>query len=131
MDKGEIAAKYVDFLKAEGYLPEVDESGHVHFKREGITYYILIDATDPAYLRLWLPNFWRAADDASRREALDALNTVHAQIKVAKVVMDKDGHASSYVEIFASGPEEAARLLPRCASAALGAARSFLEKVEP
>ena len=42
------------FLREEGYMPEIDSDGDIKFKREGSSYYVIIDARDtsPMYLTL-------------------------------------------------------------------------------
>jgi len=42
------------FLREEGYMPEIDSDGDIKFKREGTSYYVIIDARDtsPMYLSL-------------------------------------------------------------------------------
>ena len=42
------------FLREDGYMPEIDSDGDIKFKREGSSYYVIIDARDtsPMYLTL-------------------------------------------------------------------------------
>jgi hypothetical protein len=130
MERTEMASRCFDYLKTEGYVPEIDGDGDVRFKREGLHYLIIIDAKDENYFRMALPNFWRSSDDASRREALDAINETTGSVKVAKVVMSSTGSVSVYVELFVSGADEATKVMGRCMSAASAAARIFLEKMQ-
>ena len=43
------------FIRAEGFVPEIDSDGDVKFKKEGLVYYVSIDErdTDPMYVRLF------------------------------------------------------------------------------
>lgn len=42
------------FLKSEGFMPSIDSDGDIKFKKEGIVYYVMIDAneTSPMYVSL-------------------------------------------------------------------------------
>ena len=46
----------MDFLKAEGYVPSIDDDGDINFKKEGDLYYVLLDEkeTSPFYLTFTL-----------------------------------------------------------------------------
>ena len=125
----ELAKIYSDYLKREGYLPETEGNGMLRFKREGLIFLIVADGGDPEYFRLVLPNFWQASDEATRREALSAINETTQAIKVANVVVDDDGRASVYVELFITDAESATKLIQRCMDAASQAARIFLDKL--
>jgi len=130
-DASAIASPYIEYLKSEGYLPELDEAGVVRFKREGLVYLIVLDASDPDYFPMVLPNFWQSADEATRREALDAINETSGRVKVAKVVMDESGRVSAHVESFVNDAEHAKQIMKRCMDAAHTAAQLFLEKMKP
>jgi hypothetical protein len=116
-------------LRAEGYLPTVNERGHVVFKYQGLTYVIMMSAQDPAFFRLLLPGFWAAADDAERRDAYEAANHTTGVMKVAKVTIDDQGNASASAELFVGSAEQALGVLVRCLSALQGAAQTFVNRI--
>ena len=43
------------YIRAEGFVPEIDGDGDIKFKKEGLTYYVSIDERDtsPMYIRLF------------------------------------------------------------------------------
>ena len=129
-DASAVASIYLDYLKGEGYVPELDDAGVVRFKREGLIYLIMIDPNDPQYFPMVLPNFWQSSDEATRREALEAINAVSGRIKAAKVVMDEAGRVSAHVEIFLADAEHAKPIMKRCMDAAQAAAQVFLEQLK-
>ena len=104
MDKSEKAQMYVDFLKAEGYLPEIDSDGDVRFKKEGGNYYIAVDATDDEFFRVVFPGFWPIESEEERDQALAKCNEANAGAKVAKVFIVQDSVWAS-LELFVSTPD--------------------------
>lgn len=43
MGKAETVKIYSDFLREEGYVPQIDKDGDIVFKVEGGTYLIILD----------------------------------------------------------------------------------------
>lgn len=129
MDTSTAQSVYVDYLKKEGYLPEVTAGGAIAFKVEGMRYAILVDAEDPVFFRMLLPNFYRAVDDAARRDALTICNRVTSSIKVAKLLMSDDGRVSASAELFAQSPEEVTKVIARCISALQAAMQQYAKLV--
>jgi hypothetical protein len=77
--------RYRDFLTSEGYQPEVDTDGDLHFKHEGGNYWITVEEDDPYFVRVLFPNFWSIDSDEERTRALMAADHANHQCKVAKV----------------------------------------------
>lgn len=83
--KAELQRLYMGFLTEEGFKPDLDSDGDVRFKREGKTYVIIIDAKDPEFFRLVLPNIWKIESEAERTQVLIAADASNAKSKVSKV----------------------------------------------
>jgi hypothetical protein len=127
--KAEAATVFADFLRQEGYLPEIDADGDVRFKCEGLTYLVVIDPDDPAFFRLVLPGFWSTNDEAQRRDALAAANHATATTKVAKIFVGNDS-VSGAAELFTESPAQATAMLRRCLAALQTAVRSFVRRMQ-
>ncbi len=105
MNKAERSRLYADFLKGEGYSPEVDNDGDLHFKYEGRTYFILIQDNDPGFFRLVLPGIWSIDDEQERAAVEHACVVATATTKVAKV-FPVETRVWGSVELFISPPEQ-------------------------
>jgi hypothetical protein len=90
---------YLDYLRREGYSPELDPDGDIKFKREGGTYYLMTEENDPTYFRLVFPNFWEIESDDERSQILYAVGEVNADLKVIKLYPVRDNVWAS-VEMF-------------------------------
>jgi len=121
-----LAAIYLDFLRAEGFRPDLDEAGDVLFRCEGRSYYLMVDDDDPHYFRLLFPNFWSIDGVAERQRALLAASEVTAEIKVAKVyILGDDTQATA--EMFLADPHDLRKVFDRALSALQGAVRRYCE----
>ena len=96
---------YSEHLKAEGYIPEVDEDGDVRFKREGKTYFIAVDPEDTECFRLVLANIWEIESEEERQKAAVAMDHCNATAKVTKAYFIRDNVWVS-VETFIAEPED-------------------------
>ena len=110
----ELVQLYVDFLTEEGYKPTVVQAiGILHFKKEGMTYFIDVD---PQYFRIVLPSIWKIEDETERLQALTACEFANSRIKVAKMYTVKD-YVWVSAELFVNKPEDFKPLFNRCMSA--------------
>jgi hypothetical protein len=82
------AMPYFEYLSEEGYRPEVDEDGVVHFKVDGATHLILSDSRDPAFFHLVLG--FRGTDEIPLDELLHRANAFNTVRKVVKAVVDEE-----------------------------------------
>ncbi len=106
--------KYIDYLKQEGYVPQLDMQGNIVFKREGLTYVLFTSLDDPNFLRLVCPGIWKIDSDELRARTLAALNLVCANIKVVKAFVVDDQvwvAAETFLETEESYKTELPRLL--------------------
>lgn len=88
--KTEYQQFYMDYLTGEGYRPEVDSDGDVSFKREGLTYYIIVTETDAEFFEMALPNIHSVTSESEREKAYLAADYSNAKSKVSKVYLVGD-----------------------------------------
>ena len=69
---------------------QVDSDGDVSFKREGLTYYIIVNESDAEFFELALPNIHHIESESDRAEAYAAADYSNAKSKVSKVYMVND-----------------------------------------
>jgi hypothetical protein len=121
---------YINYLRREGYLPEIDSDGDIRFKKEGQTYLIDVRAQveDSQYLRILFPNFWSIDNDIERLEVLAVADYVNSDIKVVKLYTVKD-HVWATVEIFISNQEDFKDIFSRIMSVLSGGVERFAKKM--
>lgn len=127
--KAELQRLYKDFLTEEGYKPELDSDGDVRFKREGKTYVIIIDAKDPEFFRLVLPNIWEIESEAERVQVLVAADASNAKSKVSKVCTMGDNVWVS-IELFVGQPEDFKKVFTRALGALDNGVINFVVKMK-
>ncbi len=128
MSKQKRAQMYFDYLRNEGYTPVIDDDGDVKFKREGMTYYILVPDTDEEFFRIVFPNFWSIDSERDRAKVEQAALHATAETKVAKVFPVKDDTWAT-IELFCSPPEAFRAVFPRSMRALSAAVDTFVEKM--
>jgi hypothetical protein len=124
----EMQKLYVDYLKGEGYSPEVNSDGNVSFKYEGMKYLILIDPKDRAFYQLALPGFWKIDGDDQRQKALAAANQAMLSTKVAKVLVFKTAVSASF-ELLTKDPADFSATFRRGLSSIQLAAKKFSDEM--
>ncbi len=125
MDKESLGRSYVEFLRQEGYSPQVDEDGDVRFKYEGKTYLVIVDADDPQFFRLILPNFW-GVGDGGRARVLEMAVAASTKVKVAKIIVVRD-NVWATLELFLPQAEDFRAVFPRSLSALNTGVRTFVK----
>jgi hypothetical protein len=76
---------YLEFLREEGFRPDVDDDGDIAFKFEGRRFYIVISENDPSYFHLLFPNVWKIESAEELSQALLHANDVSRSMKVVKL----------------------------------------------
>lgn len=104
---------YVDFLSSEGFRPDLDEDGDIRFRHEGRTLYLFRDEKDPRYFRVALVGAWECEGPEEEARALEAVNAVNRDLKVAKCVL-VDGAVWVGVESFFDPPDVFQAVFSRC-----------------
>jgi hypothetical protein len=92
MDKQSLEQAYFDFLKEEGYVPEIDGDGDIVFKYQGDKYWIDIDEQDLEFFRLCYLGDWPCETDDEKLKLYKAASKTNAEMKLAKVSI-LDGEA--------------------------------------
>lgn len=119
---------YSEFLRKEGYAPQLDSDGDILFKMEGRTYLIIVDRDDEEFFRIVFPNFWSIENEKERRQVHEAALHATAQTKVAKVFPVRDDVWAS-VELFCSPPDSFKPVFRRSMSALAAAIATFVSKM--
>jgi len=105
MNKEQRQRMYTEYLKTEGYTPEVDSDGDVRFKYNGCLYFIQIQENDPEFFRILRPNIWRVESEAERSKVLVAVNASNVETKLVKFFTLQDNvHAD--IEQLVASPED-------------------------
>lgn len=89
MDWHDLRAKYMATLASEGFRPELDSDGDIHFKYEGRHYYIT-DNCDDGYFHMLYPGFWPISSGEELARVMVAATTATRGTKAAKVWVHSD-----------------------------------------
>ena len=74
----------LDFLKKQGFCPEVDpENGNIEFRYQMTTYIFINNDEDEEFFQLVMPAIFDVTDD-NREVVLEAANKVNVGMKVQK-----------------------------------------------
>lgn len=119
---------YLEYLRKEGYFPEVDEDGDIMFKREGRVYYMQPIKDDAVYFSLWRANFWSLETPAEKDRALVAAAKTNLRFKVVKVFPTRDmDDMHCKVEMFCNPIENFQPVFMRCLDAMSAAVQEFAQ----
>lgn len=128
MSKAQRIQVYFDFLKKEGFVPQLDRDGDIVFKSEGRTYLVILDENDEVFFRLVFPNFWSIENEAERMKVERAALIATANTKVAKV-FPVGNNTWATIEMFAPSPENVLPVFLRSMSALMTAVNKFVEEM--
>jgi hypothetical protein len=118
---------FLEFLKVEGYVPNIDKDGDIHFKYEGGNYYICI-SDDDEFFRIIYPAFWSIDDKKEYERVLRAAAAATQNTKAAKVFpVDNDTWAS--IEMFVAKQADVKPVFSRLMRALKCAIDSFREEM--
>lgn len=87
-------SEIVQFLKTEGYMPEIDSDGDIKFKSEGSSYYVIFDAneTSPMYISLASVYGYHDSGKWSREWFIDVAPEINLYKGVALVMFESEVH---------------------------------------
>jgi hypothetical protein len=121
----ELRETYMTILADEGFRPEVDGDGDIHFKYEGGHYFVTRNCDDGFFYILY-PGFW-AIDDAEELErAVMAASKATRVTKAGKVFIDDDlKDVSATAEMLIVNPADVQKLLTRSLRCIRSAVESF------
>ncbi len=116
---------YMSMLSDEGFRPEIDSEGDIHFKYEGGHYYIT-DNCDDGYFFLLFPGFWTIDNVEELGRAVMAANNATAWTKAAKVYIPPHmKSASATVEVLIASPSDVRKILDRALRSIVSAVERF------
>lgn len=127
-DKEALQRLYSEFLSDEGYRPDIDNDGDIRFKKEGRTYYIIVDNKDLQFFRIVLPSYWKIESDEERARVLVAIDVANSSSKVAKTYTVGD-QVWSAIEILVAQPEDFKPVFERAIVLLDNAMTTFVKKI--
>ena len=119
---------YLDFLKTEGFLPNIDTDGDIYFKYQGKIIIISVNEKDPLYYRMWMPKFWEIENDDERNKAYRAANDANHKLKVAKIAVTHN-YVHAFVELFLGDTSDINLIFDRSIAALMGLVDTFCENM--
>lgn len=129
MEWDELRKVYLSILSDEGFRPEVDSEGDIHFKYEGGNYY-MVENRDEQFIYIMYPSFWVIDSDEERIKALKAAATATRTTKAAKVYLTPDeDNVSAAFESLVSAPLEMSNILVRSLRCIQSAVNKFVEEM--
>ena len=84
-----------NWLRNEGFQPEIDSDGDIKFKREGTTYYVEVSKKDISPMYVSLSCYYRYNDDFPKWKIVDAMPSLSLW-KAVKVAIYNENYAISY-----------------------------------
>ena len=123
---------YMDYVRAEGYVPSIDEDGDILFKKEGRSYFIIIGKNDTSFMQLLLPNIWSIDSETERAQVAEAISYANRRTKVAKAYISgaRNQWVSIGVETFFEDPTHFGPLFPRMMNAISTANENFEDQMK-
>ena len=120
----------VDFLREEGFCPQVDEDGDVLFKCEGRLYLYYGNEEDNDFFQLAMPGVFDVTED-NREMVLEACNDVTRRVKAAKcMVIDQQAEVWLMCEMFLDHTPNIEDILPRAIVILRAAQQEFYSKIQ-
>jgi hypothetical protein len=120
---------YFDYLREQGYQPEIDRDGDIRFRVEGHHFFIVVDEDDLESFRICFPNFWAIESEEERVKVSAAIMYVNSTTKVAKVYIESWDNTWIDSNIYISQPEDFKNHFSRMVDVILYARRKFTDKM--
>jgi hypothetical protein len=125
----EIRDLHVEFLTEQGFRPEIDEGGDVHFRYEGRHFYIM-EAEEDTFFHLLLPSFYPLTGETDVRNAALAASAASRVMKVAKVFLNSTlDDVSASVELLVAEPTDVHDHLLVCVEILAAARAEFVKQM--
>lgn len=119
-------ATVVEFLKVEGFRPEITESGRVYFKFEGHHVYFEANENDEQQFNLYLPNIW-PLESGDHDLATKTANHISDHFRCIKGIVIENGQIWIGYEAFYESAEAFTRFLNRTVERLQYGARRFVD----
>ena len=129
MTKQQFQQMYINYLKAEGFSPNVDSDGDVAFKYEGRTYYIIVYEDDPQFFSIIYPNFWKIESDDEQIQAVFSATEVTRRKKVVKVYLTTNDNVSISADILLKNPADFSAVFYRLMGQIVEARQDFIDEM--
>lgn len=118
----------LDFLRKQGFTPNVDERNNIVFKYQMTTYVFFTDENDDEFFQLAMPGIYDVTED-NREIVLEAANKVNQSIKVIKVIVTQDSVWVLF-EILLDETPQVEDIMPRAFRIMEDGRRKFYEQIE-
>lgn len=119
----------LNFLKKEGFCPEVDEeSGNIFFKFQMCTVVFINNDEDEEFFQLAFPGIYSVTEE-NRDIVLEAINRVNSKVKVAKLVAP-DEEVWVLFEVILDESPEVGSIIKRGLGILMHATQSFFSAIQ-
>ena len=119
--------KVLEFLRTQGFCPEVDEHGSIIFKYQMVTFLFVNNDEDESFFQLAMPYIYDVTED-NREIVLEATNKTTGDIKVAKVYVIEN-NVWAFFEILLDQSPEVDEIIPRALNILMAARQAFYENL--
>ena len=117
----------LNFLRQQGFIPEVDEGGNIDFKYQMASFVFINNDEDEEFFQLMMPCIFDVTDDNCDM-VMEAANKVNRQIKVVKACVINDSVWLLFESLLDHSPE-VSDIIPRALNILQGARRQFYEEM--
>ncbi len=118
----------LDFLRKQGFCPEVDENnGNILFKYQMAGFLYINNDEDQEFFQLIMPNICDVTEE-NRELILEAANSNNQGIKVVKTCVFNDS-VWLFFENFLDSSPDVSDILPRALNALQGARQEFYKQL--
>lgn len=119
--------RVLEFLKTQGFCPEVDEHGGIIFKYQMATFLFINNDEDEEFFQLAMPHIYQVTDD-NRDIVLEAANKTNTSMKVAKISV-LDDSVWVFFEILLDQSPDVKDIIPRALIILMGARQALYENL--
>jgi hypothetical protein len=119
--------RVLEFLKTQGFCPEVDEHGGIIFKYQMATFLFINNDEDEEFFQLAMPHIYQVTDD-NRDIVLEAANKTNTSMKVAKISV-LDDSVWAFFEILLDQSPDVKHIIPRALNILMGARQTLYENL--
>lgn len=120
----------MDFLRKQGFCPEVDEdNGNILFKYQMSTFIFFNNDDDEEFFQLAFPNIYDVNEE-NREMVLEAANKVNSSIKVTKIILVGDHSVWAVFENILDQSPEVDTIIPRALGILQHARQAFYEALQ-
>ncbi len=119
--------RVLEFLKTQGFCPEVDEHGGIIFKYQMATFLFINNDEDEEFFQLAMPHIYQVTDD-NRDIVLEAANKTNTSMKVVKISVLGDS-VWAFFEILLDQSPDVKDIIPRALNILMGARQTLYENL--